>query len=124
MYNKIRFDTFMLMCFFMITILGLSACDSDEKITQEPPSQTYVKKAKEILAGDIEKVFDSKGGAYLESYTLFDIYEGAQIKPGYKSIAYSLTFRAKDKNLEEADLSGAMNRIVKALEAMKIELRA
>ena len=44
MYNKIRFDTFMLMCFFMITILGLSACDSDEKITQEPPSQTYVKK--------------------------------------------------------------------------------
>ena len=43
----------MLMCFFMITILGLSACDSDEKITQEPPSQTYVKKAKEILAGDI-----------------------------------------------------------------------
>ena len=49
MYNKIRFDTFMLMCFFMITILGLSACDSDEKITQEPPSQTYVKKAKEIL---------------------------------------------------------------------------
>ena len=53
MYNKIRFDTFMLMCFFMITILGLSACDSDEKITQEPPSQTYVKKAKEILAGDI-----------------------------------------------------------------------
>ena len=79
---------------------------------------------KEILAGDIEKVFESKGGAYLESYTLFDIYEGAQIKPGYKSIAYSLTFRAKDKNLEEADLSGAMNRIVKALEAMKIELRA
>lgn len=79
---------------------------------------------KEILAGDIEKVFDGKGGAYLESYTLFDIYEGAQIKPGYKSIAYSLTFRAKDKNLEEADLSGAMNRIVKALEAMKIELRA
>ena len=42
MYNKIRFDTFMLICFFMITILGLSACDSDEKITQEPPSQTYV----------------------------------------------------------------------------------
>ena len=71
-----------------------------------------------------EMCIRDRGGAYLESYTLFDIYEGAQIKPGYKSIAYSLTFRAKDKNLEEADLSGAMNRIVKALEAMKIELRA
>lgn len=79
---------------------------------------------REILAGDIEKVFDTKGGSYLESYSLFDIYEGEQIKEGYKSVAYSLTFRAKDKNLEEADLSSAMNRIVKALEAMNIELRA
>ncbi|MDE7436178.1 MAG: phenylalanine--tRNA ligase subunit beta [Lachnospiraceae bacterium] len=79
---------------------------------------------KGILAGDIEKIFDNKGGSYLESYHLFDIYEGEQIKEGYKSMAYSLTFRAQDKNLEEADLSAAMNRIVKALEAMGIELRA
>lgn len=78
---------------------------------------------KEILAGDIEKVFDTKGGKNLESYQLFDIYEGAQIKGGYKSIAYSLTFRAKDRNLEEADITGAMNKILKALEEMGIELR-
>lgn len=78
---------------------------------------------KEILAGDIEKVFDAKGGAYLESYELFDIYEGSQIKEGFKSVAYSLTFRGKDKNLEEADITGAMNKILKALEAMGIELR-
>ncbi len=78
---------------------------------------------KEILAGDIEKVFDAKGGAYLESYQLFDVYEGSQITPGFKSVAYSLTFRGRDKNLEEADLTGAMERILKALEAMGIELR-
>ncbi|MDD6307328.1 MAG: phenylalanine--tRNA ligase subunit beta [Clostridiales bacterium] len=78
---------------------------------------------KSVLAGDIEKVFDTKGGKLLENYQLFDIYEGAQIKPGYKSIAYSLTFRAKDRNLEEADITGAMNRIVKALEGMGAELR-
>jgi len=78
---------------------------------------------KEILAGDIEKVFDEKGGAYLESYQLFDIYEGNQIKLGYKSLAYSLVFRGKEKNLEEADITGAMNRILKALEQMGIELR-
>lgn len=78
---------------------------------------------KEILAGDIEKVFDAKGGAYLESYQLFDIYEGSQITQGFKSVAYSLTFRGRDKNLEEADLAGAMERILKALEAMGIELR-
>ncbi len=78
---------------------------------------------KETLAGEIEKVFDEKGGAYLERYELFDIYEGEQIKPGFKSLAYSLVFRGKEKNLEEADLAGAMNRILKSLEGMGIELR-
>ncbi len=76
-----------------------------------------------ILVGDIEAVFDQKGGAYLESYELFDLYEGNQIVKGFKSVAYSLTFRAKDKNLEEEDIKGAMNRILKALDGMGIELR-
>lgn len=78
---------------------------------------------KEVLAGDIEKIFDEKGGQFLEKYDLFDIYEGAQIKPGYKSIAYSLSFRAKDRNLEDADITGAMDRIVNALERVGAELR-
>lgn len=79
---------------------------------------------KDILAGEIEAVFDAKGGSYLESYELFDIYEGAQIKMGYKSMAYALTFRASDKNLEEGDITAAMKRILKALEGMDIELRS
>lgn len=78
---------------------------------------------KEVLAGDIEKVFAEKGGQYLESYALFDIYEGAQIKRGYKSIAYTLTFRAQDKTLEDADIQNAMNKILKKLEELGIELR-
>ena len=78
---------------------------------------------KEVLAGDIEKVFDEKGGQYLEHYALFDIYEGAQIKSGYKSIAYTLTFRAQDKTLEDADIQNAMNKILKKLEELGIELR-
>lgn len=78
---------------------------------------------KEILVGQIEDVIEKKGGAYLESYHLFDIYEGSQIKEGFKSVAYSITFRAKDKTLEEADVSAAMKKILKALEEMGIELR-
>ena len=78
---------------------------------------------KSILAGQIEELIEKKGGAYLESYKLFDLYEGSQIKQGYKSIAYSIVFRAKDKTLEEADVTAAMNRILKALEEMGIELR-
>ena len=78
---------------------------------------------RDVLIGQIEEVFDNKGGSYLESYELFDIYEGNQILKGFKSVAYSLTFRAKDKNLEEEDITSAMNRILKALEGMGIQLR-
>lgn len=78
---------------------------------------------KNILAGQIEEVIEKKGGSYLESYALFDLYEGAQIKAGYKSIAYSIVFRAKDKTLEEADVAAAMKKILEALEDMGIELR-
>ena len=78
---------------------------------------------KEVLAGQVEEVIEKKGGAYLESYALFDLYEGAQIKEGCKSMAYSIVFRAKDKTLEDAEVSEAMSRILKALEGMGIELR-
>ena len=78
---------------------------------------------REILAGQIEDVIEKKGGAYLESYRLFDLYEGAQIKEGFKSVAYSIVFRAKDKTLSDAEVTEAMNRILKGLEALGIELR-
>ena len=78
---------------------------------------------KNILVGDIEKVFDEKGGAYLESYELFDVYEGEQIEKGFKSVAYSLKFRGKDKNLEENDITSAMKKILNGLEQMGIQLR-
>lgn len=78
---------------------------------------------KEILVGQVEEVIEKKGGTNLESFKLFDLYEGAQIKPGYKSVAYSIVFRAKDKTLEDAEVSKAMEKIIGALEAMGIELR-
>ena len=78
---------------------------------------------KEILVGQVEEVIEKKGGAYLESYALFDLYEGAQIKEGYKSVAYSIVFRAKDKTLEEAEISHAMEKILAGLEELGIELR-
>ena len=78
---------------------------------------------KEILVGQIEEVIAAKGGKNLESYALFDLYEGAQIKDGFKSVAYSIVFRAKDKTLEDAEVTAAMERILNALEGMGIELR-
>ncbi len=78
---------------------------------------------KDILVGQIEKVIREKGGHHLESYHLFDIYEGSQIKAGYKSVAYSITFRASDRTLEEKDITAAMDKIIAGLEDLGIELR-
>jgi len=78
---------------------------------------------KKILVGQIEDMIVQRGGKILESYELFDIYEGAQIKPGFKSVAYSITFRAKDRTLEEKDVSSAMKKILNGLEGLGIELR-
>lgn len=78
---------------------------------------------KEILAGDIEHMIAQRGGKILESYQLFDVYEGSQIKEGYKSMAYSIVFRSLEKTLEEAEVSAAMKKILNGLESMGIELR-
>ena len=78
---------------------------------------------KSVLVGQIEDVIEKKGGAYLESFRLFDLYEGAQIREGFKSVAYSIVFRAQDRTLEEADVTAAMQKILKGLEELGIELR-
>ena len=78
---------------------------------------------KEILVGDIEAVIKQRGGKILESYSLFDIYEGDQIEKGFKSVAYNIVFRAKDRTLEENDIAGAMKKILNGLERLGIQLR-
>jgi len=79
---------------------------------------------KNILVGQIEEVIEQRGGKILESYQLFDIYEGSQILAGFKSVAYSITFRASDHTLEEQEVSGVMKKILNGLQALGIELRA
>ena len=77
-----------------------------------------------VLAGQIEEIFDQRGGNILESYQLFDIYEGAQIEKGFKSMAYSLVFRHHDKTLEESEITAAMKKILNGLTDLGIELRS
>ncbi len=78
---------------------------------------------KEVMVGEIEEVIRKCGGKLLESYHLFDIYEGSQIAEGYKSVAYSISFKASDRTLEDKDVTPVMEKIVKTLEGMGIEQR-
>ena len=79
--------------------------------------------AHEIPASAIEDVIVQRGGKLLEGYELFDIYEGAPVPPGFKSMAYSLTFRAADHTLEEQEITTVMKKILNGLDRMGIELR-
>ena len=79
---------------------------------------------KDIMVGQIESMIRQRGGKLLETLELFDVYEGDQISAGFNSVAYSLSFRAKDRTLDENDVSGAMKKILNGLTSMGIELRA
>ncbi len=107
-------------------ILGMASFDRHYQGIARFPAVTrdlsmLVKKS--ITAGEIEAAILQRGGKLLENCQLFDIYEGSQILPGFKSMAYSLTFRAADHTLEEKEINSVMNKILNALEHMGIELR-
>lgn len=78
---------------------------------------------KSIMVGQVEEVIRKCGGKLLEECKLFDVYEGSQIKEGYKSVAYSISFRASDRTLADQDVNTIMDKILKNLEKLGIELR-
>lgn len=78
---------------------------------------------KDILVGQVDEIIRKNGGSILENFHLFDVYEGAQVASGHKSVAYSITFRAKDKTLEDKEVNEVMANILSGLEKLGIELR-
>ena len=79
---------------------------------------------KNILVGEIEDIIEKNGGSNLESFKLFDIYEGDQIEAGFKSVAYSLIFRNKERTLLDTEVNEVMDKILNKLEAKNIKIRS
>jgi len=77
-----------------------------------------------VLAGDIEKMIRMRAGKKLEKLELFDLYEGEQVAHGFKSMAYSLSFRDKEKTLSDDEVASSMKKIMNGLESLGIELRS
>jgi phenylalanyl-tRNA synthetase beta chain len=69
-----------------------------------------------LPAAAVEAALRQSGGALLRDVTLFDVYEGEQLPPGKKSLAYHLTFQAPDRTLTDADVSRQRGRLLKLLE--------
>jgi len=70
----------------------------------------------EVLAWDIEQTIKEYGGKTLEDIKLFDVYKGKQVPEGYKSMAYSVSFRAGDRTLTDEEVNKSMDKIITALE--------
>ncbi len=77
-----------------------------------------------VPADQIEAMIIQRGGRILKECRLFDVYEGAQITTGFKSMAYSITFQAKDRTLGESDITAAMKKIWNGLESLGIQIRS
>jgi phenylalanyl-tRNA synthetase beta chain len=78
-----------------------------------------------IPAQRIQEVIRRAGGKFLVGTELFDLYQGPQVPPGKKSLAYSLTYRALDRTLTPEDVNRLRDRILRALEReLKGKLRA
>lgn len=69
-----------------------------------------------VFVKDIEKSIKENGGNLIESVKLFDVYQGSQIDRGFKSVSYSITFRAADRTLVDDDVNPAMKKILASLE--------
>lgn len=78
---------------------------------------------KDVLAAQVEEVIRKNGGKLLESYRLFDVYEGEQIGQGEKSLAYSIQFRAADRTLEDKDVTEVMDKILEQMEKLGVRIR-
>ncbi|WP_374688457.1 phenylalanine--tRNA ligase subunit beta [Promineifilum sp.] len=69
-----------------------------------------------LPAANVEAALRQYGGALLREVALFDVYEGNQLPPGKKSLAYHLAFQAPDKTLTDKDVSRQRGRLLKLLE--------
>ena len=65
----------------------------------------------DLPAQAVEDVIHAAGGEWLREVTLFDLYYGAPIPAGKKSLAYALTFQADDRSLTEDEVRVLYRRI-------------
>ena len=76
-----------------------------------------------VTSGDIVALIKEHGGEYLESVSIFDVYEGEHIEAGYRSLAYNLQFRSMGGTLNDEDIDGAIQAIIDALATKNCKLR-
>ena len=68
-----------------------------------------------ILTQDIEKIIKANSKGVLEKLEIFDVYTGSQISEGKRSISYRITFRDRQKTLNDVEINKIIQRILENL---------
>ncbi len=109
----------------------LFACAKDKRVIYRPlPRYPAVERDlalvcdEDLPVADMEAVIKASGGRHLESVELFDVYQGAQIEKGKKSVAFSLQFRGTEGTLSDGDIEPALQKIFKNLKEKGCILRS
>jgi phenylalanyl-tRNA synthetase beta chain len=69
-----------------------------------------------VAAGSLLAAIEESAGDLLEIARAFDEYRGTQVPEGYKSIAFTLTFRSPERTLTDAEVDKVMTDIKNALD--------
>lgn len=76
-----------------------------------------VKVKDEVLVGDMEETIKAINPYIIESVKLFDVYRGEHIEKGYKSTAFSVTYRNKERTLKDKEVESIHKKVLEALES-------
>jgi phenylalanyl-tRNA synthetase beta chain len=69
-----------------------------------------------VLAAQVESTIREAAGDLLEHVELFDLYEGAGIDEGHRSVAWRLTLRHPERTLRDKEIEGRRTKILAALQ--------
>ena len=96
--------------------LNLDVCGDRAAVIRRAPAVSTHPVAKEDLAlvvadsvpvSEVSASLTEGAGELLESVRLFDVYRGAQVAEGHRSLAFSLRFRAADRTLDAGEIQAA-----------------
>ena len=78
---------------------------------------------KDTLSQDIVKLIKQKSNKYEVDILTFDIYEGARIESGLKSISYEVKWKSKKGTLNDAEIDKIVSNIINASEKRSWKIR-
>ncbi|MCL2665057.1 MAG: phenylalanine--tRNA ligase subunit beta [Defluviitaleaceae bacterium] len=95
-------------------IISKKGCAEYKPLSKFPPAERDIalQVKREVTAMQVDDAIRQKGGQWLADVILFDVYEGRQIQEGFKSMAYSLSFRSAERTLTDDEINKKMSEIL------------